>query len=447
MHKKLLLCLTYLLALVVITPYIQAQNTWLHTRIEGEVEINFRRRVDFLLKQARKDTYAGAILEINTYGGLITEAEKIRSLLLDFPKPIAIFINTNAASAGALIALACDSIYMHPQATMGSTMVVYADGGAAEAKYQSYMRSLMRATAAQANRDPHYAEAMVDPDIDLDSLAPTGELLSLTAAEARRIGYCEGIASSVDDIVIQWQGKHYYETLQPPWYDSIVALLSSPYMSTVLLMLMSIGVLTELSKPGTGLGLGIALLAGLLYFSPLYITGLLEHWEIGIILLGVALLAAEVFLLPGFGFAGITGLLMLGLGIFLSLVDNQGWDFSKVATKQLHQASWILASSTVFTLVALLWGMPRLVRSRAFQKVTLQKSLSSQAGYTAFYDYSYLIGKSGTALTDLRPVGQIEIEDKVYEAISRGEYIEKGSRIEVVAQDGNRLRVRPIQQN
>src|SRR3546814_5574247 len=99
---------------------------------------------------------------MNTYGGLLNAADSIRTRLLESPVPVIVYINNNAASAGALIALACDSIYMHPGATIGAASVVNESGEVLPEKYQSYMRSMMRATAEVQGRDPHIAEAFVD---------------------------------------------------------------------------------------------------------------------------------------------------------------------------------------------------------------------------------------------------------------------------------------------
>ena len=141
------------------------------------------------------------IIEMDTYGGALNDADDIRTRILDFDKPIYSWINKDAASAGALISIACDSIYMSSGASIGAATVVTADGSAAPDKYQSYMRSIMRSTAEAKNRDPNIAEAMVDQDVKIDSLSQEGKVITFSTSEAIKNGFCEAEINSIDELM------------------------------------------------------------------------------------------------------------------------------------------------------------------------------------------------------------------------------------------------------
>ena len=128
---------------------------------------------------------------MDTYGGALTDADEIRTAILNYERPIYAFINKDAASAGALISIACDSIFMSTGSSIGAATVVTGEGEAAPDKYQSYMRSIMRSTAEAKGRNPEIAEAMVDEEIRLDSLIKDGKVLTFSVSEAIEYGFCE----------------------------------------------------------------------------------------------------------------------------------------------------------------------------------------------------------------------------------------------------------------
>ena len=141
------------------------------------------------------------LIHMNTYGGLVDAADSIRTKILNSDIPVYVFIDNNAASAGALIAIACDSIYMAPVASIGAATVVDQTGKPVPDKYQSYMRSWMRSTAEATGRDPDIAQAMVDPDIYIAGIVDTGKVLTLTTSEAIRYGYCEGRVENIAELM------------------------------------------------------------------------------------------------------------------------------------------------------------------------------------------------------------------------------------------------------
>ena len=169
--------------------------------LKAEIDPRTNRLIKLGLEQAESMEADLIIIEMDTYGGLVTDANDIRTQILSFETPIYVFINEDAASAGALISIACDSIYMAPGANIGAATVVTQDGQAAPDKYQSYMRSIMRSTAQEKGRDPNIAEAMVDENIEIEGVTEEGSVITFSTDEAIQHGFCEGKVNSVEEIL------------------------------------------------------------------------------------------------------------------------------------------------------------------------------------------------------------------------------------------------------
>jgi membrane-bound serine protease (ClpP class) len=266
------------------------------------------------------------LIHMNTYGGLVDAADSIRTKILNSEIPVMVFIDNNAASAGALISIACDSIYMRPGANIGAATVVNQTGEVVPDKYQSYMRSTMRATAEAHGkdtivvggdttyrwvRDPKIAEAMVDPRKYVEGVSDSGEVLTFTANEAMVHRYCEGIAENIEEVIEKAGIKEYeIKEYQPSSLEKVMGILVSPYLQGILIMIIIGGIYFELQTPGIGFPIGAAIVAAILYFAPLYLEGLAENWEILVFVIGIILLLVEIFAIPGFGVFGISGIIL-----------------------------------------------------------------------------------------------------------------------------------------
>ncbi|HOI32846.1 MAG TPA: nodulation protein NfeD, partial [Bacteroidales bacterium] len=230
------------------------------------------------------------LIHMNTYGGLVDAADSIRTKILGSRIPVYVLIDNNAASAGALISIACDSIYMVEGANIGAATVVDQTGNVVPDKFQSYMRSMMRSTAEANGRDPQIAQAMVDPSIYVPGVSDSGKVLTFTTSEAIRHGFAEGKAESIEE-VMKLAGHENYEiihhTLKP--LDKVINILIHPAISGILIMIIIGGLYFELQTPGIGFPLGAAVFAALLYFAPLYLEGLATHWEVIVFVLGIIL--------------------------------------------------------------------------------------------------------------------------------------------------------------
>jgi membrane-bound serine protease (ClpP class) len=392
------------------------------------------------------------ILHLNTYGGEVSAADSIRTKILNSPIPVHVFIDDNAASAGALIAIACDSIYMKAGGKIGAATVVNQSGEQVPDKYQSYMRATMRATAEAHGKDtvvsggdtllvwhrnPAIAEAMVDPKLYVAGVSDTGQVLTFTATEAMTNGYCEGVVESMED-VIESLGIETYElkTYTPSGMDKVIGFLINPMLSGVLIMVIIGGIYFELQSPGIGFALGASILAALLYFAPLYLEGLAENWELIIFIVGIILIMVEIFAIPGFGVAGVAGIIAVVTGLTLSLIDNVVFEdpqFTGEGLGILMRSLGLVLFSALLGLILSLWATKMLLTTTAFSNLSLKSEQLIEEGFIGVEtEQQTLIGETGMAHTVLRPSGKVKVGEKLYDAKSEYGFIEKGQQVKVV---------------
>ena len=398
------------------------------------------------------------IIHLNTYGGLVDAADSIRTKILNCPVPVYIFVDNNAISAGALIAISADKIYMREGASIGAATVVHQTGEAAPDKYQSFMRSMMRATAESHGkdtivagsdttyrwrRDPQIAEAMVDPSVAVQDVIDETKVLTLTTEEAIKLRYCEGKAEKIEDILVANNLTDYkIERYELTALEKIIHFLINPYLQSLLIMLIIGGIYFELQTPGVGFPLALSIIAALLYFAPLYLEGLANHWELLIFFTGLILIAVEMFALPGFGVAGVTGIILMILGLSLAMVDNLvfEWDLSAGLLAVLKSVC-IVVGSALAAFILSIWLGKSFLDNPNLKKVMLQAEQRSSEGYVSFDDLSGLIGVTGTARSMLRPAGKIDINGKLYDTISEIGYINPGEQVKVIRYETGQLYV------
>ncbi|MEM9895902.1 MAG: NfeD family protein [Bacteroidota bacterium] len=436
------------LLLVMTVAYAQSEEVplVLHMKIGDAIDPRTNRYSELGLERAEELNADYVILELDTYGGALDDADEIRTRILDFPKPVYAFINKDAASAGALISIACDSIYMASGSSIGAATVVTQDGAAAPDKYQSYMRSIMRSTAEAKGRDPRMAEAMVDEDIDLDSIATEGKILTLSSSEAIKYGFCEAQVTGIEEIM-QRSGIDEYEVeeFELGATERIISLFLNPFVSGILILIIIGGIYFELQTPGVGFPILASIIAVVLYFVPNYLNGLAENWEIILFVVGLVLIALEVFVIPGFGVAGILGLICTLGALVVVPLNNNNFDFSFVGTEELFISVATVLAGLLGGIIVMFFGGARLLNSNVFQRVALQEEQGKDLGYTSStYTKKKLIGKQGTAFTRLRPSGKVEIDGDIYDAFTRGNFIDEQKKIEVISDEGTSLKVKEI---
>lgn len=444
--KKIPLLLVLVFQYILLLGQDSTKTLVLHLKIQDNIDPRTNRYSELGLERAEEIGADFVILELDTYGGALNDADEIRTRILDFDKPIYAYINRDAASAGALISIACDSIYMANASSIGAATVVNQDGAAAPDKYQSYMRSIMRSTAEATGRDPSMAEAMVDEDIDLDSISTEGKVLTLSVSEALKYGFCEAQVESIDEIMLR-SGITEYEIVEfgLSTSEKIIALFINPFVSGILILIIIGGIYFELQTPGIGFPILASVIAIILYFTPYYLNGLAENWELIAFGVGLILIAVEIFVIPGFGVAGIMGLALTLGSLILVMLNNDMFDFSFVQGDEifLAVATTLLALVGAFIIMAL--GGVRLANSKAFQRISLEDTQDTSQGFSSsFYKEKSLVGKIGKAYTILRPSGRIEIENELYDAYTRGEYIEQGMEIIVISDEGTSLKVKEV---
>lgn len=404
------------------------------------------RTTKMAIERAHEENADIILIHMNTYGGMLDAADSIRTLILDTDIPIYVFIDKNAASAGALISIACDSIYMAPGASMGAATVVNQQGEQMPDKYQSYMRSMMRSTAEAKGRDPEIAQAMVDPRVYVPGISDSSEVLTFTVSEAIEFGFCEGQAEDIPEL-LKNTGIDDYEMIKHKLTatDKIIGWLINPFVSGILIMLIIGGIYFELQSPGIGFPIAASIIAALLYFAPLYIEGLANNWEILIFVVGVILIAVEIFAIPGFGIAGVLGILLMVTGLTLSMVGNIGpgtfdYDFSN-----LVRAFFVVITAVVVAIFGSIIITKQLFNTQNIigGRLALSKTQQVDEGYTsATIAYKNMLKKQGVARTMLRPSGKIEIDGDLYDATAIVGYIDKGEKIIVVDYQTSQLIVK-----
>lgn len=411
--------------------------------IEGIIDLGLAPYVQRVLIEATDAGAAAVIFEINTFGGRVDAAVLIRDALLNARVRTVAFVNKRAISAGALISLAAEKIVMADGGTIGAATPVQMGqpGGPAqpvEEKTVSYVRKEFSATAETRKRPPLIAEAMVDGDVEIPGLIQKGKLLTLTTDEAIKHKVADFRAQTIEGVLDQLDlAGAPVRRASPNWAEGLVRFLTNPIISSLLMTIGMLGIILEIRTPGFGVpgGLGIASLA--LFFWGHWLVQLAGWEELLLVGSGLVLLVLEVFVIPGFGLAGALGIAALLGGLSLTLFGaGASWEFIlKAAGRVVFSLLLALVAS-----LAVLRFLPHLPFGR---RLILETGLPAGQGYASVPegDKSWL-GKSGTALSPLRPAGIAEIEGERVDVVSDGELIEPGVSIVVTRVDGNRIVVR-----
>ena len=411
--------------------------------IEGIIDLGLAPYVQRVLNEATDAGAAAVIFEINTFGGRVDAAVVIRDALLNARVRTVAFVNKRAISAGALISLAAEKIVMADGGTIGAaTPVQMGQPGApaqpVEEKTVSYIRKEFSATAETRKRPPLIAEAMVDGDVEIPGLIEKGKLLTLTTEEALKHKVADFRAQTIESVLDQLDlAGAQVRRASPNWAEGLVRFLTNPVVSSLLMTIGMLGIILEIRTPGFGVpgGLGIASLA--LFFWGHWLVQLAGWEELLLFGSGLVLLVLEVFVIPGFGIAGGLGIAALLGGLSLSLIGGGAtWEFILSAAGRVVFSLLI----AIVASLAILRFLPRLPFGR---RLILETGLPAGAGGGSApeSDRNWL-GKSGTAVSPLRPAGIAEIEGERVDVVSDGELIEPGAPIVVTRVDGNRIVVR-----
>ena len=407
-------------------------------RLSQDIDQSSQRLVTLGLEKAEEADADYVLLDLNTYGGAVNAADSIRTAILRYEKPVIAYVNMQAASAGALISIACDSIYMKTGSSIGAATVVNQTGDVMPDKYQSFMRGMMRSTAQANGRDPEIAEAMTD----------TANVLSMTPAEAIAVGYCEGICESEYEVAEKVTGGNDFVIRNMEddmtWVDRLIQLLLNPLLQSIFMMMIIGGIFVEIRTPGIGLPLITAIAGALLYFAPGYIGHLVESWEILLFIVGLILIGVEIFVIPGFGVCGISGIIAVVVSLAFAMVDNIElfhWD-GTLNLQPLIQPLGIVVISSATAIFGSVWLVRRLYSTRSFDHIALRQEMKSEEGFTGVVSgLEALVGQDVTVFTDMRPGGKVMTSDgRIYEAsLQFGGFAAKGETLKVINAEQGRL--------
>jgi len=428
-----------ILATLMLSFYANAEEVvFYRIRLDQDIDKAAQRLVVKGLENADEAGADYVLLDLDTYGGAVDAADSIRTAILRYETPVIAYINMQAAAAGALISIACDSIYMRTGSSIGAATVVNQTGEVMPDKYQSFMRGMMRSTAQAMGRDPEIAESMVD----------TAGVLSLTPKEAIKVGYCEGIAETVEEVInkVTPDKSFVIKNMEDDmtWLDKLIQILLNPLLQSIFMMMIVGGIFVEIRTPGIGLPLVTAIVGALLYFAPLYVEQLAVSWEILLFVVGLVLIALEIFVIPGFGVAGISGIVAVVASLAFAMIDNTDllrWDGTINLQPLLRPVALVIFSLTA-AVFGSVWLVRRLYSTRSFDAIALRQEMKAEEGFTGVVSgLEYLIGEELTVFADLKPAGKVRTADgRVYEAIlAFGGYAEKGSHVRVIRTEQGRL--------
>ena len=431
-----------ILFLMLFSINILAQHATVYLgHIEDEIDLGLAPYVNRVITEAEKNNADAVIFKINTFGGRVDAATQIKDAILRSKIKTIAFINNRAISAGSLIALSCKTIIMVPGSSIGAATVVDQGGQKVGEKYQSYMRSEMRSTAERNGRPTNIAEGMVDERIIIPGLVDSTRLVTLTSEEALKYKIADTILNSYDDALKYLDLKN-AETIDisSNWAEEVVRFLNNPIISSILIMIGFFGLMAEIKTPGWGVAGTTAIIALTLFFGSAYILELASVLEILMFVIGLGLLLAEIFIIPGFGIAGISGIILIFASIFLSLIGSKPF----ITMESISIAVIQLSAALIFALVGIFLLAKYLPKSKMFNKLVLSESEKAEHGFVSYPSERELIGKEGIAYTTLRPGGTAVIDGKKVDVVADSEYIDKDKKVKVLRVEGIKVVVSAV---
>ncbi|MFK2824411.1 nodulation protein NfeD [Bacillus sp. B190/17] len=402
--------------------------------VHHEVEKGLYAFMKRAFQEAEENEAQLIVLDIHTPGGAVDAAGEIGKLLDETDTRTVAFINDRALSAGAFISLHTDAIYMVPNAQIGAAAIIDQQGNMADKKAQSYWRSAMKSAAETSGLDPKYAIAMADPDVDLPEYnAGRGELLTFSSKEALETGYSKATVNRLEEVLQYEKAKGApVVKVKESWAEKVARFVTHPIVVPILLSLASLGLILELYSPGFGLPGSVGLASLLLFFYGHLVAGLAGYESVLLFIVGVLLIAAELFL-PG-GIAGILGLSAV-TGSILLAGDNVKWmGISLIIAMAVSIAAMIIMVKVLGK------------KMKFFRKIILTDSTNTESGYVSNVSRSELLEKIGITKTPFRPAGTVIIDGERVDAVSEGGFIGTGKKVKVVKVEGARIVVRELEE-
>lgn len=394
--------------------------------IKGEIDAGQVALVKRALGDAEARQAQGVIIELDTFGGLVDSAVKIRDMITQTPLETICYIKNRAWSAGALIALAHQHIAIAPGGSIGAAEPI-----PTTEKTIAAVKAEFSATANQKGRNVKIAEAMVDKTLGFPGYAEPGQILALADYQAVQVGYAD-LSAADRSVLLAHYGFANAEILEYNigMQEKIAGWLADSTVKSLLLSVIFLAIFTEIKTAGMGVAAFIGLFAALLFFGSQWLIGVAGWFELILFMSGILLIIVELYV-PGFGFWGISGISCILVSFFLTLGGN-------VAAVNL------LAISLAVAIALFLLILKFLPSSKLWGKITLQEAETLEAGFMSSCDYSNYLGKEGIVSSLLRPAGIVIIDDIQVHVVSEGQYIEPGTKVKVVSVNGSRIIVRSI---
>jgi membrane-bound serine protease (ClpP class) len=429
--------------LFVITTFAQQKTVYV-AYIDGEIDLGLAPYITRVINEAAENNADAIIFKINTFGGRVDAATQIKDAIISSKVMTIAYINNRAISAGALIALSCNKIVMVPGSSIGAATVVDQTGQKVGEKYQSYMRSEMRSTAERNGRRTDIAEGMVDERVVVKGLVDSTKLITLTSAEALKYKIADTVVTNFKYLLSYFNLQNAKEVgVSSNWAEGIVKFLNNPIISSILIMIGFFGLMAEIKTPGWGVAGTTALISLALFFGSSYILQLASIMEILLFIIGLLLLLAEIFVIPGFGVAGISGIVLIFASIFLSLLGSKPFIDMEMVSIAIIQ----LSGAMLFALLAMFALVKYLPKSSAFNRLVLSQSENAEEGFVSYPSEKELVGKIGIAYTTLRPGGTAVIDGKKVDVVADSEYLDQGTKIKVLRVEGIKVVVTPLKEN
>ncbi len=409
--------------------------------VSGVIELGLAPFIERSLAEARAAEAVAVILDIDTPGGRVDAAQRIVASLQDAGLPTYALVNPHAFSAGAMVALATDRVYMRPGAVIGAATPVTGEGETAPEKIVSAMRAEMRGLAERRGLDPRIAEAMVDESIAVDGVVEAGRLLTLTAREAEEIGYAETVADFAALLERLGISADRVVETSPNWAEGVVRFITNPLVAPLLLSIGFLGLLIEIKTPAfgaAGVAGGVALA---LFFGGHYLVGLAGWEELILLSIGVVLLAIEIFVVPGFGVFGVLGIGGILASIYLSMIGSMSTLVDYTNAAMVLSASMLIVLVTGWVIMRTLPKNMRLYRSG----IMLGEVTGRETGYLSATVRGELVGRRGIAVTDLRPAGVGRFDGERVDIVAEEGWLTSGTPIEIVRAEGYRHVVRAME--
>ncbi len=420
---------------------VAAQELVYRIPVTGTIELGLAPYIQRVLSEAEEAGAHAAILDVNTLGGRVDAALTIVDAVSSARIPVYALVDPRAISAGALISVSADSVFMVPDGLMGASTVVTGGGEKAPEKAQSVMRAQFRTIAERRGIDPEIGMAMVDEEIAIEGVVEAGKLLTLTTDEAVRVGY----AIEVDgfDDLLERLGVADAEVRVPGvnWAERLVRFLSNPLVAPLLLSIGTLGILIEIKTPSFGIAGTVGVVSLAAFFGSHWIIGLAGMEELLLLTAGLIALGIELFLVPGFGIAGLIAFLCIGASIFLALIGNlPTWG-------DVTRASGIIFMAGLIVIAAIYLIVRQLPARAGARGIFLKTATSTEDGFVSGVAREDLTGHEGVTITDLRPAGAIKIDGERLDVVSEVGFVAKGTRVRIIRSESYRHVVEPVEES